>query len=121
MGQQQRTCAGERRQPRTGRWGQGGREQQPERRQDDAGSGLFKHRRDPSSFFDDKDSGKAFSTSDGIKSSTSFSLANYYLIQGRAAEAKDHLRRAMQIDTWSFFARVQAEADWIQVYGEEKP
>jgi tetratricopeptide (TPR) repeat protein len=82
---------------------------------------LFKHRRDPAGFFDDKDSGKAFSTSDGIKSSTSYSLANYYIIQGRAAEAKDHLRRAMQIDTWSFFARVQAEADWILLYGDEKP
>jgi tetratricopeptide (TPR) repeat protein len=82
---------------------------------------LFKHRRDPAAFFDDKDSGKAFSTSDGIKSSTSYSLANYYIIQGRTAEAKDHLRRAMQIDTWSFFARVQAEADWILLYGEEKP
>ena len=82
---------------------------------------LFKHRRDPAGFFDDKDSGKAFSTSDGIKSSTSYSLANYYIIQGRADEAKAHLRRAMQIDTWSFFARVQAEADWLLLYGDEKP
>jgi tetratricopeptide (TPR) repeat protein len=82
---------------------------------------LFKHRRDPAGFFDDKDSGKAFSTSDGIKSSTSYSLANYSIIQGRADEAKAHLRRAMQIDTWSFFARVQAEADWLLLYGAEKP
>jgi tetratricopeptide (TPR) repeat protein len=82
---------------------------------------LFKHRRDPAAFFDDKDSGKAFSTSDGIKSSTSYSLANYYIIQGRSDEAKAHLRRAMQIDTWSFFARVQAEADWLLLYGSEKP
>lgn len=82
---------------------------------------LFKHLRDPADFFSDRDSGKAFSTSDGIKASSSYSLANYWLIKGETEKAKEHLRRAMQIDTWSFFARVQAEADWVLLYGAEAP
>lgn len=82
---------------------------------------LFKHLRDPNDFYSEKDSGKAFSTSDGMKASSSYSLANYWLIKGDAAKAKDHLRRAMQIETWSFFARVQAESDWILLFGDEQP
>lgn len=82
---------------------------------------LFKYLRDPADFYSERDSGKAFSTSDGIKASSSYSLANYYIIRGENEKAKDHLRRAMQIDTWSFFARVQAEADWLLLYGDERP
>jgi tetratricopeptide (TPR) repeat protein len=82
---------------------------------------LFKHMRDPNTFFDDKDTGKAFSTSDSIIASTSYSLSTYYLLRGETDKAKDHLRRATKINTWSFFARVQAEADWVYLFGKEKP
>ena len=82
---------------------------------------LFKNLRDPNLFFDDKDSGKAFSTADGIVASTSYSLASYYLLHGQTDKAKDHLRRAAKISTWSYFARVQAEADWVFLFGNEKP
>lgn len=82
---------------------------------------LFKHMRDPNTFFDDKDTGKAFSTADSIIASTSYSLSSYYLLRGEIDKAKDHLRRATKINTWSFFARVQAEADWVYLFGKEKP
>lgn len=82
---------------------------------------LFRNVRDPATFFDDKDTGKAFSTADAIIGSTSYSLASYHIIRGRVPEAKEHLRRAIKIPTWSFFARVQAEAEWIHLYGAEKP
>lgn len=82
---------------------------------------LFKNRRDPASFFDDKDSGKAFGTADGIVASTSYSLANFYLIRGDRDQAKAQLVRALSVSTWSYFARVQAEADWVYIFGNEKP
>ena len=82
---------------------------------------LFKDLRDPDDFYSEKDMGRAFSTSDGIKSSTSYTLANYYLLKGERDKARDHLRRAMSIGTWSFFARIQAEADWVQLFGTQKP
>jgi hypothetical protein len=85
------------------------------------GMQLFKNRRDPARFFDDKDSGKAFGTADGIKASTSYSLANYYLVRGYSDEARAQLKRALSVATWSYFARVQAEADWVYLYGNEKP
>lgn len=82
---------------------------------------LFKELRDPNDFYTDRDSGKAFSTADGMKASSSYSIANYHLIRGEREKAKEYLRRAMDIETWSFFARIQAEADWVQLYGSEKP
>ncbi|MEP6906663.1 MAG: hypothetical protein ABI858_01590 [Pseudoxanthomonas sp.] len=82
---------------------------------------LFKNLRDPATFYSTQDSGKAFSTSDGISSSTAYSLANYYILRGDTYKAKDYLRKSMDIETWSFFARVQAESDWLHLYGQEKP
>ncbi len=82
---------------------------------------LFRELRDPNDFFSEKDSGRAFGTSDGIKASTSYSLANYFLLRGERDKAKQHLRNAMSVGTWSYFARIQAEADWLQVFGPEKP
>lgn len=82
---------------------------------------LFKQLRDPADFFSARDTGKAFSTSDGIKSSTSYSLAQYYILRAEYDKAKPYLRQAMQIETWSFFARIQAEADWVLLFGNEKP
>lgn len=73
---------------------------------------LFKNLRDPASFYDDKDSGKAFSTADGMSASTAYTLANYYLLQGHSAKAKEFFRKSANVDTWSYFAVVQAEADW---------
>ncbi len=82
---------------------------------------LYKSLRDPADFFSERDTGKAFSTSDGIKSSTSYSLAQYYILRAEYDKAKPHLRRAMDVETWSFFARIQAEADWVYLFGAEKP
>ncbi len=82
---------------------------------------LYKELRDPADFYSERDTGKAFSTSDGIKSSTSYSLAQYYILRADYEKAKPHLRQAMKIETWSFFARIQAEADWVLLYGSEKP
>lgn len=82
---------------------------------------LFKQLRDPADFYSVRDTGKAFSTSDGIKSSTSYSLAQYYILRAEYDKAKPYLRQAMQIETWSFFARIQAEADWVLLFGNEKP
>ena len=31
------------------------------------------------------------------------------------------MRKAMEIPTWSFFARIQAESDWVLLFGNEKP
>ena len=82
---------------------------------------LFKKLRDPLDFYSERDTGKAFSTSDGIKSSTSYTLAQYYILRAEYDKAKPHLRKAMEIPTWSYFARIQAEADWILLFGNEKP
>lgn len=82
---------------------------------------LFKKLRDPLDFYSERDTGKAFSNSDGIKSSTSYSLAQYYILRAEYDLAKPHLRKAMEISTWSFFARIQAESDWVLLFGNEKP
>lgn len=82
---------------------------------------LFRQLRSPTDFFSDKDSGRAFGTSDGMKASTSYSLANHFLLQGEREKAKQHLRNAMSVGTWSYFARIQAEADWVRIFGPERP
>lgn len=82
---------------------------------------LFKGHRAPDSFFSNVDSGKPFATADGIAASTSFSLANYYIARGETAAAKDWLRRAIKVDSWGYFARIQAEADWVLLFGTERP
>lgn len=82
---------------------------------------LFKDLRSPDSFFSNVDSGKPFSTADGIAASTSYSLASYYIVRGELAPVKDWLRRAIKVDSWGYFARIQAEADWIHLFGTERP
>jgi hypothetical protein len=82
---------------------------------------LFKAHRAPDSFFSNADSGKPFSTADGVASSTSYSLANYYIARGQMTAAKDWLRRSIKVDSWGHFARIQAEADWVQLFGAERP
>lgn len=82
---------------------------------------LYKDLRDPATYYSTLDSGKAFSTSDAISAGTAYSLANYWLVRGETAKAKEFLRIAATVDTWSFFARVQAEADWIALFGSETP
>ena len=52
---------------------------------------LFKKLRDPLDFYSERDTGKAFSTSDGIKSSTSYTLAQYYILRAEYDKAKPHL------------------------------
>lgn len=82
---------------------------------------LFKGNRAANSFFSDKDSGRAFATADATAASTAYSLANYHLLMGNRDEAKGWLKRAMNVDAWSFFARIQAEADWVALFPGEKP
>lgn len=82
---------------------------------------LFKGNRAPESFFSNVDSGKAFSTADGVAASSGYSLANYYILRGETDKAKDWLRRAVKVDSWGYFARIQAEADWLLLYGPERP
>lgn len=82
---------------------------------------LFKGNRAADSFFSDKDSGRAFATADGVAASTAYSLANYYILSGEPEKAKPWLKRSIAVDSWSFFARIQAEADWLLLFPNEKP
>ncbi|MFC3710975.1 tetratricopeptide repeat protein [Sphingoaurantiacus capsulatus] len=82
---------------------------------------LFKGNRAANTFFSNTDSGRAFATADATAASTSYSLANYHLLMGNRDEAKQWLKRAMSVDAWSFFARIQAEADWVALFPGEKP
>ena len=82
---------------------------------------LFKGNRATSSFFSDKDGGRAFATADSVAASTAYSLANYYILRGEADKAKPWLQRSINVESWSFFARVQAEADWLLLFPNERP
>ncbi|WP_270373881.1 tetratricopeptide repeat protein [Marinicauda sp. Alg238-R41] len=82
---------------------------------------LFKGHREPGSFFSTEGTGMAFSDSSSITSSTAFTLANYYLLDGQREEAKEWYRRAINVDGWSYFARIQAEADWQALFPGETP
>ena len=82
---------------------------------------LFKGLRDPATYHSAEDSGKAFSTADGMSAGTAYSLANYWLIRGELAKAREPLRIAAGVQTWSYFARVQAEADWLALFEGETP
>lgn len=82
---------------------------------------LFKNLRDPATYYDDKDSGKAFSTADAMSAGTGYSLANYYLLRGETAKAREYLEKPLQVATWSYFSRIQAEADWIALFGTQRP
>lgn len=82
---------------------------------------LFKNLRDPADVYSEVDGGKAFSTADGIKASTAYSLANYYLLIGDREKARENLARSLNTDTWSYFARIQAEADWVHLFGRQRP
>ena len=82
---------------------------------------LFKGNRAADSFFSDKDSGRAFATADGVAASTAYSLANYYILSGEPEKARPWLKRSINVESWSFFARIQAEADWLLLFPNEKP
>ena len=82
---------------------------------------LFKGNRAADSFFSDKDSGRAFATADGVAASTAYSLANYYILSGEPEKAKPWLKRSINVDSWGFFARIQAEADWLRLFPGEQP
>lgn len=82
---------------------------------------LFKGERDFDDFFSDEDTGMAFSNASAAASSTAFTMANYQLLQGNREEAKEWYRRSINVDGWSFFARIQAEADWATLYPDETP
>jgi tetratricopeptide (TPR) repeat protein len=82
---------------------------------------LFKGHRAATSFFSKEDSGRAFATADGVAASTAYSLANYHILRGEVDKAKPWLQRSIAVDSWSFFARIQAEADWIKLFPGEQP
>ena len=58
---------------------------------------------------------------DGVAASTAYSLANYYILSGEPEKARPWLQRSINVDSWSFFARIQAEADWVLLFPNEKP
>lgn len=82
---------------------------------------LFKGEREFETFFSDEDTGMAFSDASAAASSTAFTLANYLLLQGHRDEAREWYRRSINVDGWSYFARIQAEADWATLYPGETP
>ncbi len=82
---------------------------------------LFKGHRAPGSFFSKEDGGRAFATADSVAASTAYSLANYYILRGEVEKAKPWLQRSINVESWSFFARVQAEADWVKLFPGEQP
>lgn len=82
---------------------------------------LYKGNRAPETFFSEVESNKPFSSAAGIAASSGFSLSNYYVLRGEVDKAKPWLRRAVKIDSWGYFARIQAEADWIYLFGDERP
>ena len=82
---------------------------------------LFKGHREPGPYFSNVDTGKAFSNASGTASSTAFTLANFYLFDGQREEAKEWFRRSINVDGWSYFARIQSEADWRDLYPGETP
>ncbi|OBX19245.1 hypothetical protein A9995_09000 [Erythrobacter sp. QSSC1-22B] len=82
---------------------------------------LYKGHRDAGSFFSAQDSGRPFADADGMAASTAYSLANYYLLKGDRDQARTWLKRAINVDSWSYFARIQAEADWVALFPGEKP
>jgi tetratricopeptide (TPR) repeat protein len=82
---------------------------------------LFKGNRPVSSMFSASDGGQPFATADGVIASTSYSIAQYYLLMGEREKAKPWLARSIQIKGWGYFARIQAEADWKQMFPNEVP
>ena len=40
---------------------------------------------------------------------------------GEAEKAKPWLQRSINVDSWSYFARVQAEADWLLLFPGQQP
>lgn len=82
---------------------------------------LFKGNRAAGSFFSKEDGGRAFATADGVAASTAYSLANYYILTGEAEKAKPWLQKSIAVDSWGFFARIQAEADWLLLFPGEQP
>lgn len=82
---------------------------------------LFRGNRFADDYYTERDSGRPFGGSDGAKSSSAYTLANYWLMRGEREKAKVWLARAMDIDTWAYFPRIQAEVDWVSIFGDEKP
>lgn len=80
---------------------------------------LYKGHRDAKSFFNNQDSGRPFADADGMAASTAYSLANYHLLRGHREDARIWLKRAINVDSWSYFARIQAEADWTMLFPGE--
>ncbi|MBV7255861.1 hypothetical protein KCG44_03565 [Pacificimonas sp. WHA3] len=80
---------------------------------------LFKGHRDAGSFFSNQDSGRPFADADGMAASTAYTLANYFMLKGEREHAKQWLKRSINVDSWSYFARIQAEADWVAFFPGE--
>jgi tetratricopeptide (TPR) repeat protein len=82
---------------------------------------LFKGNRPVSSMFSTSDGGQPFATGEGVAASTSYSIAQYYLLMGEREKAKPWLARAILVKSWGYFARIQAEADWTYIFPGEDP
>ncbi|TXC73766.1 hypothetical protein FSZ31_03285 [Sphingorhabdus soli] len=82
---------------------------------------LYKGHRAANSFFSKEDSGRPFADADGVAASTAYSLANYYILNGERDKAKEWLIKSINVNSWSYFARIQAEADWLLLFPNESP
>lgn len=82
---------------------------------------VFKRNRSPQSFLSPDQLASMSERPDLIAASNAYTVANFYINQARPELAKPYLRRAVQVDTWALFARIQAESDWVYLFGDEKP
>ena len=80
---------------------------------------LFKGHRRPDSFFPGGDLNPDLRSA--ANASMSYTLAQYYLLQGEREQARPWLARAIQAESWGMFARIQAEADWMLLFPGQQP
>ncbi len=81
---------------------------------------LFKEHRAPTSFFTPEQLLVTSSDrADLIAASNGYSIANYYLNKGEPEKAREFLKRSLQVDAWGLFARIQAEVDWLTLFGTD--
>ncbi|NHO33352.1 tetratricopeptide repeat protein [Acetobacter fallax] len=82
---------------------------------------LFKGHQDVDDFLSDRDTGKSFSSSDGNRASTAFTISEYYILHADYDKARPFLEKSLNVKTWSYFARIQAEAEWTYIFGKTGP
>lgn len=82
---------------------------------------VFKRHRSPDSFLAPSQLESISDRPDLIAASNAYTVANYYLNHARPELAKPYLKKALEVETWALFARIQAEADWVHLFGSGQP